>query len=625
VTIYSFVQSLLLLALALAQAPGGGGLVEDFEGAAADGWERVTSDPYPPYNTVERVRNPEEAKSRSQFLRLHTMGGPTAVRRSALRPWAIEAGRPYRLSVWARLRRTKRNRASLSVSWVGSSGDPLLDQRSQAVDRTEGWTLLVIDLPRTPPGATGLLPCLNFDGDDVRGICDFDLLTLVPVELLEARPVGRRWPVFTPEEFPRFSITLAGLPDGVHSVTAALRLAEGPEIRRAATIRVPADQPAIIDFPPAPVGAHDLVFSVDGHGARESMALLVPPTGLSMTEAHGDDSTVAFPSAGAALKSRLLDRKTPIALLPYFVDEANGLPTRALYTLRLIDEQCAHATSIADPGLFPASVRVAAFRKDTAAFLALWCEAGETEVVAGLHEGLKIQPPFGALRELKLGERIKVGALPVLLLDLDPLWTELRFTLSAAELPLQQGPSRISARLENRSRVEIPRDVAVTLENPPAGWRIAPRRYRTAALAPDAVHAEDLDITLPPTESERVQDLRFELRFSIQGRESVMHVVRPLQLKSALGIETTVVDGPMAGSKKLTLRILNGSDRMMGLTLRARVPGVPERLDLVRDLGAGGRSATFEYAAQGTTGVAEFVVQETGGDRATARRTVALR
>lgn len=617
--------SLLLLALALGVGPDDAGLVEDFEGASPERWERVASEPYPPYNTVERVRDPEQAKSGSQFLRITTMGGPTAVRRSALHPWPIEAGRPYRLSVWARLSRTKRNQAALSLTWIGAGGAPLLDRRSEAVDKADGWTLLTIDLPQSPPGATGILPCLNFEGDDVRGACDFDLLSLVPVELLELKPVGRSWPVFQPEEHPRFSVSLAGLPHGTHSVTAVLHLAEGPDVRRSLTIRVPAEGPSMLDFPPAPVGAHELIASVDGTNARQSLALIAAPPGLALRDDEQYGETASLPSVEAALRSRILDPLKPVAPFPHFLNPADGRPTRALYSLRIIDERLANATPISDPGLFPATVRVTAFRKDASAFLALWCEAGETEVVAGLHEGMKIQTPFGAVRALQPGERVRIGALPVLLLDLDPLWTELRLKLSLPELPLQRGPVKLAARLENASRVETPRNVTVALEDSPTGWRIAPRRFQTAALAPAAVHTEDLEIVLPPTETERVQDLRFELRFTTQGNEHILHLTRPLRLKSQIGIEAAIADGMTAGTKKLTVRIQNGSDRPMTLSIRARIPGLPERTEIVRDLGPQSRSPLFEYPLQETGGVAEIVAQESGADRASARRAIPLR
>lgn len=618
-------QSLVLLAFALGLGPGDGGLVEDFEGPSAEGWERVASEPYPPYNTVERVSSPEEAKSGSRFLRLQTQGGPTAVRRSALQPWEIEAGRPYRLSVWTRLTRTKRNRAFLSLTWVGPSGDFILDQYSRKIDKTEGWTLLSIDLPQAPPGATGLLPCLNFEGDDVRGTCDFDLLRLVPVERLDLKPVGRSWPVFLPEEYPRYSLTLAGFPDGVHSVTAVVQPAEGPESRRSFTVRVPAEQPSMLDFPPLPIGSHELTVSVDGRDARQTTSLIVLPPGFSLQSDADPKEGTSFPTAEAALRSRILNPSLPVALFPHFLSPADGRPTRALYPLRITDELRANAVPIPDPGLFPATVKVAAFRKEASVLLALWCEEGEAEVVAGLHEGMKIQPSFGARRALAPGERVRIGAFPVFLLDLDPLWAELRFTLSRSEIPLQRGPVKLTARLENRSRVETPRDVTVALEAAPAGWRIAPRRFKTPALAPDAAHSEDLEILLPPSESERIQDLRFEVRFAIQGREHVMHLVRPLRLKSAITIETAVAEGPTPGLRKVTVRILNGSEHPMTVSIRARVPGLAERTELVRDLGAGGRSSAFEYVVQDPKGDAEIVVQESGADRASARRLVPLR
>lgn len=617
-------QSLILLALALGLGPGEGH-VEDFEGPSAEGWERVSAEAYPPYNAVERVYQPDDAKSGSQFLRFRTMGGSTAVRRSGQQPWAIEAGRPYRLSVWTRLARTKRNRASLSLTWVSAAGDPLLDQRSAAVERTDGWTLLSIELPKTPPGAVGILPCLNFDGDDVRGTCDFDLLTLVPIERIEIKPVGRSWPVFTPEEYPRTSVSPAGLPDGVHTVTALLRLADGAELRRAATLRLPDEPSTMIDFPPAPVGAHELTVTVDGHDARGTMAILVPPPGMTLTDDVAVPDAAAFPSVEAALRSRILNPDKPVALTPLFLDGGTGKPTRALYALHVVDTLRARALPIADPGLFPASVRVAAFRREASILMALWCENGETEIVAGLHEGLHVQTVYGAPRELRVGERLRIGALPVFLVDLDPLWTELRFALSVPELPLQRGSVRIAARVENRSRVESPRDVTVALEEVPAGWRIAPRRFKTPALAPGTTHSEDLDIVLPPTESERVQDLKFELRFSVQGREQVMHVVRSLRIKSVLAIDAAVADGPAPGTRRLTVRILNGSDRSMTLSVRARIPGLPERLELVRDLGAGGRSSAFEYVVKDAEGAAEISVQESGSDRASARRSIPLR
>jgi len=76
-------SSILLLALCLDD----GDLTEDFEGAGSESWERVVSDSHPPYNIVERVHDPAQAKSGSQYLHFRTMGGSTAVRRSSRHAW----------------------------------------------------------------------------------------------------------------------------------------------------------------------------------------------------------------------------------------------------------------------------------------------------------------------------------------------------------------------------------------------------------------------------------------------------------------------------------------------------------------------------------------------------------
>ena len=68
-----------------------GEMTEDFEGPVLEGWERVVSDAHPPYNSHELVADRNAAKSGSQFLRLHTLGGSTAMRH---KPWRVDPARP---------------------------------------------------------------------------------------------------------------------------------------------------------------------------------------------------------------------------------------------------------------------------------------------------------------------------------------------------------------------------------------------------------------------------------------------------------------------------------------------------------------------------------------------------
>ncbi|MBV8878400.1 MAG: hypothetical protein JO332_00415 [Planctomycetaceae bacterium] len=605
---------LLFLALAL----GDGDLTEDFEGAGSESWERVVSDLHPPYNTVERVHDPEQAKSGNQFLHLRTLGGSTAVRRSPRHPWPVEAGRPYRASVWVRLSGTKRNGASLSLTWLNAAGDSVSERRSPPLSRTEGWTRISLEIPAAPAGATGVLPGLHFDGPDVRGFCDFDLLQIDAVERLEIRPAGRSIAAFTTEEYPRFVLSPAGLPVGVHAITATLSLSGGETIVRTATLDFPAGRSVAVDFPPAPAGVHSLATSVDGHEARKTLAVLVTPPGRTPSGIGPYERTESrlHDSIDRAVRDRILNPQKPLILDAGAFDD-EGQPTAGYFALLAADQILAGAEPIPDPGLFPSSVRVAAFRQGPSVTLALWSESGEVEVPILLNEGAVVQPALAAPHPLRPGEKVRVAAMPLYIAGVDPLLAELRLELSASELPLQLSPSRMTLRLRNRSRVETPRDLEVELGDLPAGWRASSRRFKIASLPPEGIHEETLDLIVPASETERPVDLKFEVRFGIQGREVTMQNLRRVTLKSRIRIESAV------NGKVLSVRVVNGSEHAMTLSVRSRVPGLAERLDLVRELSPGARSKPLDFPLQGP-GSAEIYVQESGDDRALSRRLLPL-
>src|SRR5439155_6987300 len=233
---------------------------------------------------------------------------------------------------------------------------------------------------------------------------------------------------------------------------------------------------------------------------------------------------------------------------------------------------------------YPAHVRVFAFRKGAMAVLALWCDKGETEVPISLNEGAKLYPPLGAIRPLRPGDSLGLGPLTIFIVGIDPLLLELRLSLGGAALPLQLGPATRTLRLHNPSRTQALRDVRLRLEDLPAGWRVTPREISAASLAADADLVEDLQFVLPAAESERSQELRFEPKFLRNGQERVLHLSRVVRLNSVIAISSAVTDGPLPASKKVTIRITNASDRSLALTLRARLPHLPEQQELVRDL-----------------------------------------
>jgi len=611
-------SSILLLALCF----NDGDLTEDFEGAGSESWERVVSDAHPPYNIVERVHDPGQAKSGNQYLHFRTMGGSTAVRRSSRHAWPAEAGRPYRAGVWVRLSGQKHNSAVLSLTWVNAAGDVLSEQRSEPLTKTEGWTRLWLEVPLSPPGATGVLPGLHFEGPDVRGLCDFDLLQVEATERLDVRPAGRSMALFTTEEYPRFTLTPSGVPPGIHAITATLTTADGKTLTRTTTIDLPSTRSVSIDFPPLPPGMHGVKASVDGTEAWRSLFALVTLPGQLPAEAPAYERSERplYPHGEAALQHRILKPHDPMVLDPLFFTDG-GTPTCAYFGLRLIDQVLAGAEPMADPGLFPRGVRVAAFRKGASVLFAVWSDDEPVELTLPVNEGRLLRLGLVTPRVLRPGEKITLDGWPVFILDVDPLLTYLTLELSSALVPLQLSPSRLALRLHNRSHGETPREVTVGLDELPAGWRASTRRFNIATLAPDAVHEETLDLIVPPTELERTVDLKFSLTFTIQGRELSIQATRPLTVKSPLRIESVLGTGT---ARTLSLRIANGSDHAMTLSIRSRIPGLAERLDLVRDLGPGSRTKPLEFPVP-DGGSADIFVQEAGGDRALCRRLIPLR
>lgn len=634
-----------LAAWALAAGPGDDARVEDFEGPVLDGWERVASDVHPPYNTVGLVRDPDSAKSGSQFLRMRTMGGSTAIRRPARFAWPVDPSRPYRLTVFARLTEARRNAAVATLTWLDREGAPLGELRSVPMTRGSGWRVITLEATRIPAGTASASPRLEFEGDDVRGECDFDRLVLAPVELLEVRPAGRTRAVYFPGDFPRFTLAFAGAPAGTYGITCVMKSASGAEIRRTALLTTPSEQPATVDFPPPAPGAYELSASVDGREARRSLVVLVPNPRLSPDPLRPDDpsdlAAIAGTARGAtpnppgdslasALRRRIAHPEIPLALDDLFID-GDGDPRPGLLALRATNDVLADAVPLPDPGIFSAPIRTAAFRRGSTIALALWCDEGEVQVSPLMNAGARLYPAFGALHPLRTGEKIVVGPVPTFLVDIDPLVIDLKLSLSGDELPLQLNPSTRALRLHNPTRTRGLRDVRVRLEAVPEGWQISPREMTAAMVAPDGDLVEDLKFVVPTTESERTLDLRFEIRFVQGGQEQVVHLSRGVRLVSAVGITSSVAAGLQPYSRKVTVRVTNRSDRVMTLAVRARLPHLPERTDLVRELAPGSASGPFEYVVNDvhlidpTHLAAEIDVQESVGARASARALVPLR
>ena len=191
--------------------------------------------------------------------------------------------------------------------------------------------------------------------------------------------------------------------------------------------------------------------------------------------------------------------------------------------------------------------------------------------------------------------------------------------MTPAVLPLQRSPVRLTLRFSNRSRGDALRGIEASVDSLPPGWRASRRAVRLDALPPGTIREESIDLGFQGSDVEGSADLRLGLRFSIRGMEFSIPIVRRLAVTSPIRIEPTVTPG-----KSLSFRVLNGSDRAMTLSIRSRVPGLAERLDLIPDLAPGARSRVFDFPLH-EPGTVELLVQESGGERAYSRLLLPLR
>jgi hypothetical protein len=274
---------------------------------------------------------------------------------------------------------------------------------------------------------------------------------------------------------------------------------------------------------------------------------------------------------------------------------------------------------------------VAAFRRKATVTLALWTDGPALEIPMTVNEGARLYPPLGAIRAVRPGDRVTVGPLPIFLVGLDPLLLDARLTLGGGDLPIQLNPASRTLTFHNPSRTEALRNVRIRFDDLPAGWRISPREITATTLAPDGDLVEDLQIALPASERERLQELRFEISFLRGGKEHVIRLSRAVRLAAILRIDAEIAPGPKPGSKQVTVRIVNASDHPMTLAMRARIPQHPEQNELVRQLAPGAISAPFTYLVKDVPLLdpahltAEIEVQEAVGARAAARCQLSLR
>jgi hypothetical protein len=275
--------ALLLAAPVQAALAPGSDYTEDFEnppvqGGIYDGWERLLSPVYPPYNRITVERDSRRAHSGERYLSLVTQGGFTAFQMNPRGAWKIEPNRTYRLTVYARLTGTRRNAASASLVWLDRRFRPLRVDASPSLVEGGDWSPLVIEAAQAPEGALWVAVRLEFGGEDVQGECSFDSVRLDSPPGLSIAPLDLRLPVFETPARPRFRILPTQLPLGRYWLEIAATGDSGAErIRRQRLPAIPGSE-LIVELPLEERGAYTLEATLlgrEGPLLRASIPFLI--------------------------------------------------------------------------------------------------------------------------------------------------------------------------------------------------------------------------------------------------------------------------------------------------------------------------------------------------------------
>lgn len=309
--------------------------------------------------------------------------------------------------------------------------------------------------------------------------------------------------------------------------------------------------------------------------------------------------------------------------------DADGYPLAPILAIRAANEALTGAVPRKDLAIFAGPVRSHAFERDGRILVAAWSEEGDVEKDVELGPDAEVFPPLGEARRLRPGERLRLGAVPVFLRNVDPelVKTQASLGVSDARLPLQLDPAARTIGFRNAFAGGKLSDVRLRIRSLPAGWTVRPSSLEATVLEPGGELSGEFLFTLPRDTAEGPHEIGLDLAFTRDGRTVSVRAVRTLV--AAPAIEIGAQGSPVRGAWGAKVRVDNRSGRPALLAARVRLPGLPERMESLGWL-APESGRTLEYVVPGAgqgevTGLAEVIVEESGGTRLHARKLIPLR
>ena len=302
--------------------------------------------------------------------------------------------------------------------------------------------------------------------------------------------------------------------------------------------------------------------------------------------------------------------------------DGSGFPRDSFLALRAANDVLSGAVARPDP---QSPLIQAAFDKAGEMVLVLWTEGPAAVLTLPWGDRAEVYDPWAGIRRVGPEEPLKVTDSPLFVGRVDgallTAWSGLRF--EGGTLPMRRGPVSGSIRFRPPATREAGGDMRFSIRAPD-GWVVRPAEsVFSGSSGRDA--SQDLTFLLPADEKAGRREMEVVVTYSEGDRRRTLRKTIPLQVTSPIEIKGDATDSP--DGKKVSLRIANGLSREVTLVSTVRLPHLPERLEFLGTLPAGGTSRILEYVVKAADPLdrVEVLVEERTGERHFARAVISLR
>lgn len=250
----------------------------------------------------------------------------------------------------------------------------------------------------------------------------------------------------------------------------------------------------------------------------------------------------------------------------------DGLPTPSLLCARTLNKLLS-GTQYVDQHLFSGSVKDAIFTRGRERVVALWNESGEVEKDVYLGEGARIVEPTGREFPAPLGRPLKIGRLPIFIVNVDSdlLDTLLALKFENNVLPLSGGVLSRNLSFVNKFQSNI-QNVKIDIRKVPRGWFVKPLSISENEVKPGESMTAEIEFRIPPTEIAREADLVISLSFKT-SQSYQTQVVRTMRLAPNLDVDASFPQKTLSEDRLLKLAVSNASERIVNAKALVTIPG----------------------------------------------------